>query len=135
MNGPLGGSLRQPSTQQQFSQCEPRDKNGQDENKKERIIPFLQLGRLVPYSDRKNMLSDKVPALSVILQKKRRHSSDRSDNLRDDSFACELMPLNKAPKIDSTGKSKPINFEMEVEREVYFWILKGIQEQCCINFD
>jgi hypothetical protein len=59
MNGPLGGSLRQPSTQQQTSQCEPRDENGQDENKKEKIIPFLQLGRLVPYSDRKNMLSDK----------------------------------------------------------------------------
>ena len=61
----------------------------------------------------------KVPALSVILQKKRRHSSDRSDNLRDDNFD-ELIPLNKAPKIDSTcaGKSKPINFEMKVGREV-----------------
>ena len=64
MNGPLGGSLRQPSTQQQSSQCEPRDKNGQDENKSEKIIPFLQLGRLVPYSDRKNMLSDKGTFLS-----------------------------------------------------------------------
>jgi hypothetical protein len=105
---PLGGSLRQPSTQQQTSQCEPRDKNGQDENKKEKIIPFLQLGRLVPYSDRKTMLSDKVPALSVILQKKRRHSSDRSDNLRSDDKFDELMPLNKAPKIDSTGKSNSV---------------------------
>ena len=119
MNGPLGGSLRQPSTQQLSSQCEPRDKNGQDENKKERITPFLQLGSLIPYSDRKNMLAEKVPALSVILQKKRRHSSDRSDNLRDDNFD-ELIPLSKAPKIDSTcaGKSKPINFEMKVGREV-----------------
>ena len=64
MNGPLGGSLRQPSTQQLSSQCDPRDKNGQDENNRERIIPFLQLGRLVPYSDRKNMLSDKGTFLS-----------------------------------------------------------------------
>ena len=64
MNGPLGGSLRQPSTQQLSSQCKPRDKNGQDENNRERIIPFLQLGRLVPYSDRKNMLSDKGTFLS-----------------------------------------------------------------------
>ena len=109
MNGPLGGSLRQPSTQQQPSQCEPSNKNGEDKQK-EKIIPFLQLGSLIPYSDRKSMYVDKVPTLSVILQKKRRHSSDRSDNLRDDNFVCELMPLNKAPKIDTTGKSKPINF-------------------------
>ena len=66
-------------------------------------MPFLQLGSLIPYSDRKNMMAEKVPALSVILQKKRRHSSDRSDNLRDDNFD-ELMPLNKAPKIDSAGE-------------------------------
>jgi hypothetical protein len=85
------------------------------------MVPFLQLGRLVPYSDRKNMLSDKVPALSVILQKKRRHSSDRSDNLRDDSSACKLMPLNKAPKIDSTDSvevlSRGPNEEQDYEPE------------------
>ena len=121
----LGGSLRQPSTQQQSSQCEPSDKNGQDKQK-ETTIPFLQLGSLVPYSDRKSMLASKVPTLSVILQKKRRHSSDRSDKLRDENFACELTPLNKAPKIDTTGKSKLITVEIEVGRKIYFYILVGL---------
>ena len=87
----LGGSLRKPLDPEQ-SEIEPRDING-----KRKTIPFLQLGRLVPYEDRNSIRLDHVPSFSTILQKKRRHSSDKEPGEMDENI---LKPLNKAPRIE-----------------------------------
>ena len=88
----LAGSLRRSLDDQ--PNFEPKDTN-----RREITIPFLQLGRLVPYADRKTIGLDNVPNFSVILQNKRRHSSHGSNsNDSNEKDEDTLVPLNKAPE-------------------------------------
>merc|ERR1712050_375449 len=80
----LAGSLRRSSDDQ--PKFEPKDTN-----RREITVPFLQLGRLVPYADRKTIGLENVPNFSEIMQKKKRHSSNGNET--SEKAEDTLMPL------------------------------------------
>ena len=83
-------------------------------------IPFLQLGRLVPYEKRKNISLDDVPTFSDVLEKRKRHSSDHSravsrietalGKMKQDKLDSVVLVVEKNPSTDEQS-TKEFEFD------------------------
>lgn len=91
----LLGSLR---SEGKGHENEPNLGNG----RVEKTIPFVKLGRLVPYNERKMLSAEIVPSFTDILDRKRRRSSDHDQSTR--NVECES--LSKTPRLESDLGSK-----------------------------